>query len=125
MCALCVEGGGSVAKRFLQHEVEKARADRERLASAHEIDDQLCELVERNCTIVELHREKQQLVEQSKALEEEVAGLTAELTKVSVRPAAGEVSRQEIDDLPELESLTTGYLSDVSEAVAPLVQSDT
>jgi len=66
VCSVC-RRGGSVAKRLLQHEVEKARADRERLASAREIDDRLRELEECNRTIVELHREKQQLVEHSKA----------------------------------------------------------
>ena len=71
---------------------------------------------------MELDRQKQQLIEYSKALEEEVARLTDELTKVSVRLTVGEVSRQEIDDLPELESLTTGYLYDESQAAA---QSDT
>ena len=50
------------------------------------------------------------MVEHGKVLEEEVAKLTAELAIVSVRPAAGEVNRQEIDDLTELEALTTGYL---------------
>jgi len=44
---------------------------------------------------------------------------------VLVRPAAGRLSKKEIDDLPKLESLTTGYLSDESEAVATVVQSDT
>ena len=74
---------------------------------------------------MELDRQKQQLIEYSKALEEEVARLTDELTKVSVRLTVGEVSRQEIDDLPELESLTTGYLYDESQATATVVQSDT
>ena len=92
MCPVC-RRGGSVAKRLLQHEVEKARADRERLASPCEIDDFLRKLEECNHTIIERHREKQKLVEHSKALEEEVARLTAELTKVSLRPAAEEVNR--------------------------------
>ena len=57
--------------------------------------DPLCGLKECNCTIIQLHREKQQLVEHNEALEEGEARFTAKLTKVSVRLAAGEVNRKD------------------------------
>ena len=42
--------------------------------------------------------------------------LADELVKVSAKFATGRVTKQEADDIQELESLTTGYLSDESEA---------
>ena len=50
---------GSEAKRLLQHEVEMARVEKERLASTHELE-------ERDHTLIELHREKQRLVERNR-----------------------------------------------------------
>jgi len=96
---LCVPKGCFCSKSLLQYEVERACVDSEQLASMSESEDRVCVLEEQNCTIVELHGEKQQLVAHSKVLEEEVARLTDKLTEVSVGPAAGRLSKKEIDDL--------------------------
>ena len=57
-CSVC-RRKGSVAKRLLQHEVEMAHAENKRLASEHELEE--CDR-----TLIELHREKQHLVEHNR-----------------------------------------------------------
>jgi len=113
MHALCDEGR-SAEKRSLQHEIEHAYVENKQLTSARG-------LKECDHTIVELHTDKQWFIEYNTALKEEVTRVIGELLKVSVRPADRRVARQEVNDLPELELLTTGYLSDESEVTAAIL----
>ena len=51
-----------------------------------------------------------------------MARLADELVKVSAKSTTGRVTKQEADDIQELESFTTGYLSDAAVASALLHQ---
>jgi len=72
VCSAC-QRGGSVAKRLLQFEIECAHVNNERLASTHR-------LTECDSTINLLHIDKQQLIECTIELEEEVSRLCEQLT---------------------------------------------
>ena len=103
---------GSVAKRLLQHELERARADDERLASMRR-------LAECDSTISSLRADKQQLIERTTALQGEVGRLSEQLTKVTVVPES-RVDGVEGDGSPELEP-TSEYLSDSDESIPSVV----
>ena len=67
VCTRC-RARGSVIKRLHEHEVERARADEQRLASAQRID----ELTER---LAELHEERRSWLEKQASLEKEVQAI--------------------------------------------------
>jgi len=64
--------------KLLWYEVERVRANDERLATAHQLAD-------RDSTIELLCSDKQQLVERTTALEREITRFCDELTKMSIR----------------------------------------
>jgi len=97
---------------LLQYELERARADDERLASARR-------LAECDSTISSLRADEQQLIERTTALQMEVGRLHEQLTKVTVVPES-HVDGVEGDGPNELEP-TSEYLSDSDESIPSVV----
>ena len=88
----CCHRQGPVPKRLLQLDLERTRANDERLASARQLE-------ERDATIAELRAQMTQLVAREGSLQDEVLRLSRQLTHVSV--ASNTSATVETDPPPE------------------------